>query len=416
VFHAFGTARDGLPDQPSMASRRAAYDAAMRWLRRIGIGVLLLVVVLTAWEPSRVALQTALMLPNMLGSGPQLLGLVTPTPTRISVPYRSTGEGADDDLAELWMPAWASAERPAGAMLLVFGVNNLGRNHPAIVRVADALARSGVIVLVPDSRTLLEGRLEVGEIGGVVDAFRLLADRPEVDPERLGIVGFSVGGSLALLAAADPSIADEVRWVNAFGAFADAETYLASVAAHAYRADGGATVAWTPTPLAREVFLQFLLDQVSETADRAMLEEAFEAAILDGERPAPDAELRADLATPDARAVHDVLTAASLEEAADAIAALPASTRAFIAAISPTHHLAGLAADVHLMHETEDHHVPFVESRALAVALEARGRLAVHTEFRLFDHVQPDDLDLAAAAPELWRLLLHVRTLMEESL
>ena len=68
------------------------------------------------------------------------------------------------------------------------------------------------------------------------------------------------------------------------------------------------------------------------------------------------------------------------------------------------------------MHETEDHHVPYVESRALAEALEPSGRLARHTEFRLFDHVQPDDLDLLAAAPELWKLLLHVRTLMEESL
>ena len=68
------------------------------------------------------------------------------------------------------------------------------------------------------------------------------------------------------------------------------------------------------------------------------------------------------------------------------------------------------------MHETEDHHVPFVESRALAWVYEEAGLLAAHTEFRLFDHVQPDDLDLAAAAPELWKLLLHVRTLMEETL
>jgi hypothetical protein len=42
--------------------------------------------------------------------------------------------------------------------------------------------------------------------------------------------------------------------------------------------------------------------------------------------------------------------------------------------------------------------------------------LEAHTEFRLFDHVQPDDLDLVAAAPELVKLLLHVRTLMEETL
>jgi acetyl esterase/lipase len=388
----------------------------MRWLRRVGIGVLVLVVVLTAWEPTRVALQTALALPSMLGSGPQVLGLVTPNPQRVSVPYRAAPGEDEADLAELWMPSWASEERQAGAMLLVFGVNNLGRNHPAIVRVADALARTGVIVLVPDSRTLLEGRLEVGEIQGVVDAFRLLADRPEVDPDRLGIVGFSVGGSLALLAAADPAIADDVRWVNAFGAFADAETYLASVAAHAYAGDDGGPVAWTPTPLAREVFVRFLLDQVGDATERASLEGAFGAAIMTGERPAPPPGLRRSLATDAARAVHDVMTAATVEGGRAAISELPEATLAFVDAISPVRHLAGLRGEVHLMHETQDHHVPFVESRTLATALDERGRLAVHTEFRLFDHVQPDDLDLGAAAPELWRLLLHVRTLLEESL
>jgi dienelactone hydrolase len=360
-------------------------------------------------------MQTAVMLPTMLGSGPQILPLVTEPPQRTSVPYRAV-PGEDPDLAELWLPGWASAERPAGAMLLVFGVNNLGRNHPAIERVAEALARTGVAVLVPDSRTLLEGRLEVGEIGGVVHAFQLLAARPEVDRERLGIVGFSVGGSLALLAAADPDIASSVRWVNAFGAYADATTYLAAVAAHAYVGPDGSSVPWTPTPLAREVFLRFMLDQVDDAADRRALDNALGPAVLAGERAGPDAELRGSLSTSAGRTVHDLLTAVSLDDASESIEDLPAAGAAFIDAISPMRRLAGLEADVHLMHETEDHHVPYVESRALAAALEARGQLAAHTEFRLFDHVQPDDLDLLAAAPELWRLLLHVRTLMEEAL
>jgi acetyl esterase/lipase len=389
----------------------------MRWLRRIGLALLVLAVALVAWEPTRVALQTAVMLPNMLGSGPQPLTLFSPEPQRSSIAYRLGPDGTGEpDLAELWLPAWASADRPAGAILLVFGVNNLGRNHPAIVRVADALARTGVAVLVPDSRTLLEGRLEVGEIDGVVDAFRTLAARPEVDRERLGVVGFSVGGSLALLAAGAAEIADQVRWVNAFGAFADAETYLASVAAHAYVGPGGELEPWLPTPLAREVELRFLLEQVGDAGDRAALDAAFGAAVLAGERPSPDAGLRASLATREARTVHDLLTSASLTDAARAIGALSDESLAFVDAISPVRHLAGLRASIFLMHDTEDHHVPYVESRALAEALEPSGRLVRHTEFRLFDHVQPDDLDLLAAAPELWKLLLHVRQLMEETL
>jgi hypothetical protein len=38
------------------------------------------------------------------------------------------------------------------------------------------------------------------------------------------------------------------------------------------------------------------------------------------------------------------------------------------------------------------------------------------TEFRLFDHVQPDDVDLGAAAPELWKLWWHLHGLMLDTL
>jgi acetyl esterase/lipase len=384
-------------------------------LRRIGLGLLIVLALLIAWEPTRVAMQTAVLLPNLLDAGPKPLNLFSAEPLRASVPYRTSA--ADRDLAELWLPAGASAQQPAGAMLLVFGVNNLGRNHPAIERVADGLARTGVAVLVPDSRTLLAGRLEVGEIDGVVKAFEVLAARPEVDPGRVGIVGFSVGGSLALLAARDPRIAADVRWVNAFGAFADAESYLASVSAHAYLDDAsGASVDWQPTPLAREVYVTFLLDQVADDEDRAVLDDAFVGPILAGERPDVERGLRDGLNTDAARAVHDLFTAATLDAARARIADLPPAGLRFINAISPVRNLEGLSADVYLMHETEDHHVPFVESRVLADLLARSGRLRAHTEFRLFDHVQPDDLDLIAATPELWKLLLHVRTLMEETL
>lgn len=389
----------------------------MRWVRRIAVALLAVVVLAVAWEPSRVAIQTAAMLPGMLGSPVRPLDWFSDEPRRSSVPYRASDAAAAGDLAELWLPSWASEERPAGAILLVFGVNNLGRNHPAIERVAEALARTGVAVLVPDSRTLLEGRLETAEIEGVVEAFETLAARPEVDPERLGMVGFSVGGSLALLAAGSERIAEEVRWVNAFGAYADAASYLGAVSAHHHPSpDGGDDVPWLPTPLAREVYLRFVLDQVDDPADRTAIEEGYADAVLAGEIPGRDDALAGSLRTKAGRTIQELLTATSLMEARRAIDDMPADGLAFVDAISPARHLDGLSARVWLMHEREDHHVPYVESRVLADALREEDLLQAHTEFRLFDHVQPDDLDVLAAAPELWRLLLHVRELMEETL
>ena len=283
-----------------------------------------------------------------------------------------TGAGAEPELAELWLPSWASAERQAGAILLVLGVNNVGRNHPAVERVADGLARTGVAVLVPDSRVLLEGRLEVGEVDGVVRAFQLLAARPEVDRERVGIVGFSVGGSLALLAAGDD--ADCVAGPLGERASAPSptpRTYLAAVSAHAYRGSDGSAIPWTPIAAgAARCTCASCSTRSRTTATGASWTPRSATAILAAERPSPDPGLRARSrrTPPDDRP----RPADRLEprRGGDGDRGAAVAARSFIDAISPVRHLGGIEADVHLMHETEDHHVPFVESRVLASALE----------------------------------------------
>jgi len=319
------------------------------------------------------------------------------------------------DLADLWLPAGASAERRVGGMVLVLGVNNVGRDYPAVMRFADAMARSGVAVLVPDSAALLAGTLNPDETGGVVDAFRLLASRPEVDPQRVGLVGLSVGGSLALLAAGDPRIATQVRWVNAFGAYADAGQYLAEVAAHAMSIDGR-TVAWSPSALTRQTFACLLANLVPDAADRALVTGAMEALVDSGRLPALDPALAARLSSPEARAVYALLTAGSLERAQELVDALPAPVRDLLSGLSPIDHLAAIRADVFLMYDTADSYVPYGQSVELADGLRPLGRLARSSQFRLFDHVEAKGVDLVGAAPELWKLLWHVQAVLMETL
>ena len=58
----------------------------MRWLRRIGLVLLVLMAVALAWEPSRVAIQTAVLLPNLLDAGPKPLNLFSEAPRRDEPP------------------------------------------------------------------------------------------------------------------------------------------------------------------------------------------------------------------------------------------------------------------------------------------------------------------------------------------
>jgi len=367
-----------------------------------------------AWKPSRVTLQTLLVIPSLVDAGPQPLQLLAAPPQRITLPYRSDPAVATD-LADLWLPVGASSDHRVGGMVLVLGVNNVGRGYPAVVRFTDAMARSGVAVLAPDSAGLLAGTLAPSETGGVVDAFRLLASRPEVDPSRVGLVGLSVGGSLALLAAGDSRIAGQVRWVNAFGAYADAGEYLAEVAAHATEVEGR-TLAWEPSALTRQVFARLLVTLIPDTADRDTLAATMRELVDSGRLPPLDPDVATRLDSPQARAVYSLVTAGSLERARAVVASLPASVRDLLASLSPVRHLGPIRADVFVMYDTGDAYVPYSQSLALAGELRPLGRLARSTGFRLFDHVEAKGVDLVGAAPELWTLLWHVQAVLMETL
>ena len=339
-----------------------------------------------AWKPSRVTLQTLVVVPSLVGAQPQPLQLFGAAPRRESLAYRSD-PGAAGDLADLWLPQGASSAHPVGGMVLVLGINNVGRDYPAVVRFADAMARSGVAVLVPDSAALLAGMLSPDEVGGVVDAARLLMSRPEVDGRRVGLVGLSVGGSLALLAAGDPRISGDLRWVNAFGAYADAGEYLADVVAQAQTLDGN-MVTWKSSALTREVFARLLARLIPAGGDREALTAALDAFAASGRAPPADPALVPRLDSAAAKAVYALLTAGSLEGARQVMGALPAAVREMLDGLSPIRHLSAIHADAFVMYDTGDTYVPYGQSVELADGLRPLGRLARSSQFRLFDHAE----------------------------
>ena len=70
-------------------------------------------------------------------------------------------------------------------------------------------------------------QVDAGEIANLVAGFRSLRELEYVDARRLGLAGFSVGASFALVAAADPTIADDIAFVNAFGGYYDTADLMA---------------------------------------------------------------------------------------------------------------------------------------------------------------------------------------------
>jgi uncharacterized protein len=179
-------------------SRRLDDSRRRRYLRRLGIGVLGLVVFFE------------LALPIALSYGYTHTARPVVPAADLGVPYEDVTFTTADGLE---LAGWYIPSRN-GAAVIAFP----GRKGPQ--RPARMLARHGYGVLLFDRRG--EGASEgdpsaVGWAGDrdVKAAITYLQSRPDVDPDRIGGIGLSVGGELLLETAAE---SDELKAVVSEGA------------------------------------------------------------------------------------------------------------------------------------------------------------------------------------------------------
>ena len=381
----------------------------MRRIRRIvrrallvvAILVLVLVALAAATPQGRVAVRTALFLPQVLPDFPiKPQEWVTPDPTRQEVAYpQATGDG----VADLNVPG---RDDRHSAVLLFLGVNPAGRDDARVVGLAEGLARSGVVVMIPWSDTMTQKRIAVEEIDNLVMAFQYLRDLEIVDPDRVGMGGFCIGASLATVAAQDPRIADQVKFVNFFGGYYDVQDLIISVVTKS-RSYGGQAEPWDPDKLSVEVATAHLIEAVPDPGERGLLTRVF----VDKTEPAVT-----DLSSlsPDGRAVYRLLSGPSPEEAGPLLEGLAPSSLEKLRLLSPSTQIDKLKARMLIMHDREDDLVPSEESRRLAEALGEEAD-TYHTEFSLFQHVDPTkSVSPPVYAKELFKLFLHMYNVLRE--
>lgn len=360
------------------------------------------IVLLGAVVPQgRVALRTLLFLPQVLPAIPvKPQAWVTRGPTRQEVTYPlASGTG----VADLYAPAGGGKH---SAVLLFLGVNPAGRDDPRVVGLAEGLARSGTVVMIPWSDTMTQKRVDEREVDNLVRAFQHMQGLDVVDKERLGMGGFCVGASLAAVAAEDERIRDDVRFVNFFGGYYDAADLVKAVVARS-RFYGNTVEPWTPDSLSVEVVTTHLIEAVPDAQERELLAQTF-IAKTQGLGHAPDT------LSAEGRAVYRLLSGPSLEEADALLRQLPAEALERLRRISPSADIANLRARILVMHDREDRLVPSEESRRLVDALGDRHD-TYHTEFSLFQHMDPNrPVSPPVYVKEVFKLFLHMYNVMVE--
>ena len=136
---------------------------------------------------------------------------------------------------------------PWPAFLFANGATPDGRAHPVVRRLALALARSGYATFIPDLPGISGGELTPATLARPSSAHRKVADARETRHGRVGLVGVSVGGTLALLAAADERLAARVSLVACVAPFTDLRKVMMLATTGMYR-DGAGVLSAYPTP------------------------------------------------------------------------------------------------------------------------------------------------------------------------
>jgi pimeloyl-ACP methyl ester carboxylesterase len=287
---------------------------------------------------------------------------------------------------------------PWPALVFVNGATPDGRTHPMVLRLSLALARSGHLVFIPDMPGIAGGELSPATLSATAAYVRAAADSAESSQGRIGLAGVSVGASLALLAAAEPVLAERISVVACVAPYTDMANVMLLATTGTYRTGRGFEPYAVPdylwVGLARSVTAILPADPGIQALTAELRAVDFESA--DPAGPFRDRSFH-ELGD-DAERVLALLTNRDPARFDGLYAALPAHVKATVAALSPLQAAPGLRAPVEIVTAPRDRYFPVAESRAL-VAAAPLARLTVTS---LLAHATPR-LDVRYLA-ELGRL------------
>ena len=297
--------------------------------------------------------------------GPSGLKESRPAPRRRALAYEVEGRASSGDL---YLPG----DRVEAALVLVPGAAVNGKDDPAFVAFAEALARARFAVLVPEIANLRQLKVRATDARKIADAVRHLAGfAPQGDAEGegapVGIAAVSYAVGPAVMAAATPDAGPLVRFVAAVGGYYDLEAVITFFTAGVFRA--GPDEPWqsaTPNAYGKWVFLRSNSDFISLPQDRRLLLAMAERKLRDLEAEISD--LAAGL-SPEGRSVYALLENRDPEKVGQLIGTLPARVRAEIRALDLKNlDLGQVSARILLVHGRDDRIIPYSESLALAAA------------------------------------------------
>ena len=347
--------------RPGSTPSSGGVAKAVRWPRLLFLLALLAVAaVLTAffWSPITAQARAVVVLSSVLE-----------TPVLMPAVAAVTREPVVEDGYVAGNPALIvrpGGEGPWPAVFFVNGTVQEGRELPEVRQLTEGFARAGYLVVVPDLPGLRSDRIMPETAAETVEVAREVADLPDARDGEVGLVGVSTGASLALLAAGDPEMRENVSVVSGVAPYSDIRTVLNVATTGHYREDGE-LVAYETDPFLSYVIASSLVAALPEGEDQDTLASELEEVYRYD--PDPLAGLRdrctVDLG-PEAESVVELLANRDPGRFDELYEALPEGVREDLKELSPLAEVEYIEAPVELISGPRDKYFPVSETYAVS--------------------------------------------------
>ncbi|HWB31538.1 MAG TPA: CocE/NonD family hydrolase [Acidobacteriaceae bacterium] len=365
--------------------------------RRTAIAVLVLcagiaVVRLAAWPAVRAHLQ-ALCVLDEVGGIPQpwfsrwLTSPVTTEDLNFSAPDGRIIQG------RIYQPA---GHPNAPGMVVLHGIDSMGIEEPRLKGFARAMAGCGLRVLTPQLPAIADYHVDSDSVQTIGESVRWFAQRTD---GRVGVMGLSFSGGLALVTASEPQYQPYFSFVFAVGAH-DSMARVVSFyeTGRDVRPDGTVEVL-TPHEYGPLVLEYQHLASLVPPSDLAAVRAVMRADLYEDKQA--KAQAMAALTVTQRQEIDELMQPNSPGMRAK-LAPVIAGYAGEMQALSPEGHIEGLQVPVYLLHGQGDNVIPAAETLWIAKQLPPE-RLKGMLISPVLSHVDVDEK--APGARDEWQLV-----------
>jgi pimeloyl-ACP methyl ester carboxylesterase len=245
-----------------------------------------------------------------------------------------------------------------GGVVLLHGVHHLGIDDPRLWNLARALAGAGVLVMTPELQDLADYRVTARTIDVIGDSSVALSMRMR---HKVGVLGLSFAGGLALLAADRKEYGDSIGFVVAIGAHDDMGRVARFFAANVITGPDGIETPLQAHEYGALILAYSHLEDFFSPADIPVAREALRQWLWEQ----PQAMKTAAALSPAGKNELDLLLH-HREQLREALLKEITLHKEEMDAVSPHGHLAQLHTPVFLLHGAGDTVIPSSETLWLA--------------------------------------------------